>query len=1233
MVGVCIWLVGCGGGDGGEVRDIDEGTGGISAELDEGVEPDGASGGMPTGGAAGGDPVGGGGSAGGAEGGAIGPDTGPGGSPPDAGPTADCGSTCAALQACGVELGGDCVETCSGLSNEAQSAFTTCGARLNGGDCAVDAFYGCLGDDAFAACGRFCEADARCALGADARCLRACVAETLEADPLQSLRLEARDSCLTEAAEDCDAARGCLDVQRSLVPSRDQWCAAYQGCGFEGLFGFSCDDALEILRSLSPNDASLVCAWEILQVEGCPADPFVVIDRCQFVVDDPFESVCEATCAVAAACRPQEVPDADACATACLAGGEDSAARVLAVAECVNAADCPSYEACIAERAPEARCAALCGRRAACEAELDVDACDAACVETYDSVRVQRSLRCEADSPDCASFRTCLPLPAPPCDRYCERSLACGVGGEPLDPDQHAGLDACLDACVSQTLDAGGFLVPTVACVLSASAACEPSPELHSPTECSGPASPGQGCLHVCRLDRSCRGGGDDGLWTCVEACVAGEGGADEALAVAAMESCVVARSPFDAPPCEVLEACDPALSTLDCDAYCAQTSACGAAPPECARACASDPLARVRAGREQACLAEAGADCAAVEACRSYTPVEEAVASEDEVCALWTACGLDNFLPCADLIAIASGGGGVEDALVCVAENLRAGCPDDPFLIFEACSRDGRADETCLELCVADTVCGAEGASSRCTGACRPVFMEERAAEDAAVRGAARRACLAASTCDEYVECAEDSTPRAQCAEYCAALEACGALPVGEDLGACAQACDTRFATDRLQAELECVRDSAGECPAIGACAVPVIDCDAGCERLVECGQTDNRADCQRTCDDAHLADPARTNLRTTCIALTLECGLEVDRCLGGDTSRAEPCARLCTVETGCAARGAPAFTTCMNGCMNPLAADAAIRLFTASPCLLAAPADDCNALSACLEGLPPVPSADVVCPLAAACGVPEDTCVAAVEAPDSGALAAACLIEAARVGLGCRTTAECVGFEPPPADQDCVALCARRAECNFTLDAFLCERSCTPAPPGLAIQRACAEVTRCNGLDACLDLDEQVAVPCAPVCADAVACGAFPDARTCNEVCTGRIRSPSSPADFLIRVDACLAQASAGAVCDPTAALACFAPAVIGGDCAGACEVLVSCGALGEEEAETCAQDCDLANVDDPVLNGLVIDCVFAHLASAVCDFRALEVCVNEAQGAVDPPPDRPDDPPPPR
>jgi hypothetical protein len=359
----------------------------------------------------------------------------------------------------------------------------------------------------------------------------------------------------------------------------------------------------------------------------------------------------------------------------------------------------------------------------------------------------------------------------------------------------------------------------------------------------------------------------------------------------------------------------------------------------------------------------------------------------------------------------------------------------------------------------------------------------------------------------------------------------------------------------------------------------------------------------------------------------------LEVDRCLGGDTSRAEPCARLCTVETGCAARGAPAFTTCMNGCMNPLAADAAIRLFTASPCLLAAPADDCNALSACLEGLPPVPSADVVCPLATACGVPEDTCVAAVEAPDSGALAAACLIEAARVGLGCRTTAECVGFEPPPADEDCVVLCARRAECEPSLDAFLCERTCTPSPPGLAIQRACAEVTRCDGLDACLELDEQVAVPCAPACAEAVACGAFPDARTCNEVCTGRIRSPSSPADFLIRVDACLAQASAGAVCDPTAALACFGVANNGGDCAEACEALVTCGALGPEEAETCAQECEAASVNDPVLNGLLIDCVLEHVANEVCDFPALEVCFNDAQGMGEPPPDRPDDPPPPR
>jgi len=1235
---VCLWLVACGGDDGGAKGEGGGGAGGDASAVDAGPNTDGTSGGPPTGGAptggGGGEvPVGGEAPVGGADGGANGPDAALGGSTPDAGPAADCASACATLQACGVELGGDCFATCSELPNDARSAFAACEARLGGGDCAVDGFYACLGEDAFAACGRFCETDTRCDLGADARCLRACVAETLEADPLQALRLEARDTCLAEAAEDCEAARACLSPQGPFVPNLDAWCAAYQGCGFDERFGIPCNEAFRILVDLAPNDAGLACAWNILQTEGCPPDPFSVLDRCRNPVEVPVDGVCEATCAAAAACRPDEVPDADACVADCLAGDQDAAARLAAVAECARAADCPAYDVCIAESAPDARCAALCGRRAACEAELDVVACDAACVADFGSATTQQALRCGLEQPDCPSLTVCLPLPTPPCERYCERSVACEVDGQPVDPDLPAGRDACLDACETQTLDAGAYLVANVACVLSGNAACVPTPELHSPTQCSGLDSPGLGCLHLCRLQASCRGGGNEGLWTCFEACVAGEGGADEALSVAAIEACVAARAPFQAPACAILEVCDPALPALDCDTYCAQTSACDAAPPDCARACASDPLARVRAATEQACLAEAGADCAAVEACRTYTPLEEAVVSEDAVCALWTACGLDNFLPCADLIAIASGGGGVESALVCIAENLRAGCPADPFFIFEACSRDGRADEACLDLCVADTVCAVEGASSRCIVECRPAFEDERNAADLEIREAGRRACLAAPTCGDYVDCIEESTPLAQCEALCAAREACGALPVGVGRETCAQTCDTRFAYDRTQAELECVQGAAGECPAIRACAVPVIDCDAACERQVECSRENNLEDCRRACDDDHLADPAGSNLLVTCLALTPECGAALDRCLAGDPARAEPCARLCTVQTGCAERGAPAFTTCMNGCMNPLAPDDALRLFAAERCLLAAPADDCLALSACLPGAPPAPGAEAVCPLAAACGVPEGTCVSAVEAPDSGALAAACLIEAARVGLGCRDTAGCVGFEPPPADEDCAAVCARRTECEPTLDAFLCERSCTPAPPGLAIQRACAEATRCNGLDACLDLDDQVAVPCAPVCAEAVACGAFPDARTCNEVCTGRIRSPNSPADLLLRVDACLAEAGAGAACDPTAALACFAFASNGGDCAGACEALVTCGALGLEEAETCVQDCEAASAVDPVLNGLVIDCVFEHIVDEVCDFRALEVCINDAQNVGEPPPDRPDDPPPPR
>jgi len=1197
----------CGGGGGGGGNGTPDGAAGGEV-ADQGVPPDGASGGTaggatPTDAAPGGEAV-----PDGATGGATG------GQPsPDAGPdTPSCAATCALLDECGSSLPTDCVTTCSGLAPAERAAFGRCGERLDAGECAIEAFFECAAAGAFPACARACESNATCGLTLDAACGRACLGAALSEDPLESLRFAQRDACLEAAGADCDAAARCVSGALSATPDLAEWCDAYQACGFEAQFGFPCGDAFNILAG-APAPGGLACAWETLGAGACPPDPFGLLEQCTNRAAAPSLPACTATCEALVACQADAGETVDACVATCLGLADpDEGARVQAVAACAGAATCADLDACVLERGAAAQCEALCGRVGACVADADDAACDAECVATFGQVRTQRSLECAQTAQDCPMFTACLPPPTPPCDVYCASLDACGlVFGDPA---------SCERDCAVQSANSGGFSDGRVACVVAARGVCEaPSPAV-SVTACVQSSwAPAQGCLLACRAQTTCVGQPADTLWPCVQACV--DGSADPELQTQALsiETCAAGIAGLAPVSCDDLAVCAPPVAGVDCEAYCVQVEACGVAPADCVRACGEDALARTRAASERTCLAEAGDDCDAVRGCRSYAPRgQRAPVDRAALCAQWSACGLDAFFTCDDALNLF---GDSAATAQCFSDQLSLGCPGDPFALFDACFNRQRVDPICLANCVARGVCGLDGGGAACVSAC---VDGQPAAPDAVVRAAAANACLDQGTCGDYSACLAVSSPAAQCDAYCDDLEACGALSADVDAATCRRDCDRGFARLRSQSERACVTAAEGNCEAVRACMTTRPACEAACARVAGCGFEGVPFDCITACDDAAFIDPERGPLLATCVLTSPVCSPEAEACFAGATGPAELCARYCDVQVGCGKPNADPVA-CLNTCGAPLDADAALQLAAARACLLAAPAGDCAAQSACVPPEAATPNADTLCPTVTACGVPLDACTDAL-AGDTARMAAGCVVEAARLGLGCAAVAACVDFVPPPPAPGCDALCARRAACDPSVDAFLCAQACSSEPAAALVRAACAEVSRCGDLAACVALDAGVAPLCVAPCVDAVECGAFESAGACGAVCTGRLRSPSAPADYLVQLGACLGEQQAAPACDAALVRACFDFPSPGEGCAGACQVLVDCGALPGQTVEECAGECNNASMMNPDANARVIQCIVDFAGGGLCDLDGAQACANAAAGGgggVDPDP----------
>ncbi|MCA9540803.1 MAG: hypothetical protein KC620_18010, partial [Myxococcales bacterium] len=236
--------------------------------------------------------------------------------------------------------------------------------------------------------------------------------------------------------------------------------------------------------------------------------------------------------------------------------------------------------------------------------------------------------------------------------------------------------------------------------------------------------------------------------------------------------------------------------------------------------------------------------------------------------------------------------------------------------------------------------------------------------------------------------------------------------------------------------------------------------------------------------------------------------------------------------------------LATCLGRCLTGFGDDTGLAFAAAADCLDAAGPDAaCRDLLGCVPPAPPPVDCDAFCGALTDCRIDAADCLADCRAaPDR--VAAACTLDARRNGQRCRGVAACVGYVPPPADAVCRDLCDRVSACDRDVDAFLCRRDCTPTPPEVIAQQACAELADCGTLADCLALEADPLADCVRLCGPAVACGLFADPDVCAAVCTGRDASPRTPPTYTEHAADCLDAAQNGGRCDRDAAASCLDP-----------------------------------------------------------------------------------------
>ncbi|MEZ4467803.1 MAG: hypothetical protein R3F43_26005 [bacterium] len=295
------------------------------------------------------------------------------------------------------------------------------------------------------------------------------------------------------------------------------------------------------------------------------------------------------------------------------------------------------------------------------------------------------------------------------------------------------------------------------------------------------------------------------------------------------------------------------------CARTCAQGVRCNILRPDgclldCVGAVADeDPLFRLRANQRNACVMRAGEDCQQVNTCiHPPGPDDVQVVTPQVFCQRYSGCGFDDFFPCDELVREF---GQDPNLLACAFNQLVAGCPRDPFIIFEMCFDGGGGGanlEHCNRLCEAEGICGLLPADPLARAQCVQACTGGQGVDpDELERAAAALPCVVEERCPDLVECLSQTGPAVECRTHCARLEECGLGFEG-----CGADCDRQWPRDRHAAYRDCVREAAA-CGDVQACTIaPGAPCETYCARAVACGQ-EQAAGCEARCDDAHFLAP----------------------------------------------------------------------------------------------------------------------------------------------------------------------------------------------------------------------------------------------------------------------------------------------------------------------------------------------------------------------------------------
>ena len=1063
-------------------------------------------------------------------------------------PPPSCEETCGAVDNCGVQVPGDadCMASCEALGD----GFASCGEAVLGGRCDEVGFVDCLAERVWPACRAECEVAVECNLRRQQTCAGECIAALGDADPLARLRANQRGQCIARAGDDCLRINDCYEGGAAVGPAdRATLCGLWSDCGLEFEFGFPCDEIYFILMDEGGEDA-VRCAIGELQAE-CPFDPFFVFDVCRS--GGGGNSACESLCEGLGVCTLHGA--GPRCVGDCVQGRDgnpDEVIRGQARLACGVAGRCDELDMCLDEASVPAQCAAHCDALVACEHVDDADACVAECDERFARARDIAYRDCVEESRGvCGAIGACEQPDGIPCDALCERVDACGLA--------QFGPPGCLSLC-----DDAHFVDPEqtlhdLACVLSAPSCRSIGRNDPSVEACLNRGTDaGAACFNYCRGREVCEGDGD--VARCVVECAAGFGDG-EALRFAAARECLTELGRD--PACARIDGCIPPVAGVDCAAYCATASGCGVELEGCEERCAGDPLAQLRSLRQLNCLDAADDDCEAVSMCFGEgEPPPPRPVDAAEFCRMYNACDFEDLVgfPCADFYEMAVRDGG-QAFVECLADEIRAGCPPDPFFAYELCfdgpGPDPRASG-CDALCEVRHLCDQlddDQDRSDCVMTCEAALGPDE--PDLAARIRPQLACREAWSCPELATCIEESSPAATCRTACEGLDGCELLE-GGDVDACVRACDVDFARQRYIEWLTCLDGAAAADSEEAACRArsfcdlePAVPCGRACERLTVCGLNPDDEHCAANCDDAHFEDPLAEARRVACVLLAPVCradgdGQSVEDCQRGRSEAGLICLNYCRATTSCNPAADRELTDCMAGCIDGFDGVDGLRITASSECLVQqGEGASCRRLTGCLPGDAALEvDCGAMCARLDVC-LPEndlEACNATCEAEPPVPLAG-CVGDTRRVGSGCGGVAACAGVEPPETTPACASICARRHLCDPSDDEFLCLTGCEIEDEAMPVRAACVELTSCESIDGCLADDVASVEACEAPCASLARCGAFDSAEACGLDCSARAHSPELGGGFVESLVDCAE--GLGDDCDAEQADRCVNPA----------------------------------------------------------------------------------------